>query len=65
MAIIRANIEEDLEATMARFLGGLRRDIADVVEMLHMAQKVERQLKRKSGVGPIHFFFFKYFMEIK
>ncbi|XP_021887139.1 uncharacterized protein LOC110806550 [Carica papaya] len=58
MAMTRANIEEDPEATMARFLGGLKREIADVVElqhymdfeeMLHMAKKVEKQLKRKSG----------------
>jgi hypothetical protein len=55
-AMIRANVEEDREATMARFLSGLSRDIANVVEfqhyvevedMVHMAMKVERQLKRK------------------
>ncbi|XP_061342999.1 uncharacterized protein LOC133289145 [Gastrolobium bilobum] len=54
--MIRANIDEDCEATMARFLLGLNRDIANVVElqhyvelddMVHMAIKVERQLKRK------------------
>jgi hypothetical protein len=48
---------EDREATMARFLNGLNRDIASVVElqhyveledMVHMAMKVERQLKRKN-----------------
>ncbi|KAG2411210.1 hypothetical protein I3760_Q021300 [Carya illinoinensis] len=48
--------EEDREATMARFLCGLNREIANVVElqhyveiedMVHMAMKVERQLKRK------------------
>ena len=41
---------------MARFLSGLNRDIANVVELqhyvdiedtVHMAMKVERQLKRK------------------
>lgn len=56
VALIRANVEEDREATMARFLNGLNRDIANVVElqhyveledMVHMAMKVERQLKRK------------------
>ncbi|RVW69180.1 hypothetical protein CK203_059591 [Vitis vinifera] len=56
IAIIRANVEEDKEATMARFLNGLNRDIANVVElqhyveledMVHMAIKVERRLKRK------------------
>jgi hypothetical protein len=56
VAMIRANVEEDREATMARFLSGLNRDIANVIElqhyveiedMVHMALKVERQLKRK------------------
>ena len=56
IAMIPANVEEDREATMARFLNGLNRDIANVVElqhyveledMVHMAIKVERQLKRK------------------
>ncbi|XP_048231216.1 uncharacterized protein LOC125370260 [Ricinus communis] len=57
IALIRANIEEDREATMARFLHGLNKDIANLVElqhyiemedMLHMAIKIERQLKQKS-----------------
>ncbi|RVW58031.1 Transposon Ty3-G Gag-Pol polyprotein [Vitis vinifera] len=56
IAMIRANVEEDREAIMARFLNGLNRDIANMVElqhyveledMVHMAIKVERQLKRK------------------
>jgi hypothetical protein len=56
IAMIRTNVVEDREATMARFLNGLNRDIANVVElqhyveledMVHMAMKVERQLKRK------------------
>ena len=56
IAMISANVVEDREATMARFLNGLNRDIANVVElqqyveledMVHMAIKVERQLKRK------------------
>jgi hypothetical protein len=56
VAMIRANVEEDREATMARFLSCLNRDIANVIElqhyveiedMVHMAMKVERQLKRK------------------
>ncbi|KAL2480613.1 Retrotrans gag domain-containing protein [Abeliophyllum distichum] len=58
MAMIRANIEKDREASLARFLGGLNRDIANIVElqhyveledMVHMAMKVERQLKRKGA----------------
>jgi hypothetical protein len=56
IAMIRAYVEKDREATMARFLNGLNRDIANVVElqhyveleyMVHMAMKVERQHKRK------------------
>ena len=51
VAMIRANVEEDREATMARFWNGLNRNIANVVElqhyvkledMVHMAMKVER-----------------------
>jgi hypothetical protein len=50
IAMIRANVIEDREATMARFLNGLNRDIAHVVElqhcveledMVHMATKME------------------------
>ena len=50
IAMIRANVVEDREATMARFLNGLNRDTANVVELQHyvelkdMATKVERQL---------------------
>ena len=56
VAMIRANVEEDREATMARFLNELNRDVANVVElqhyveledMVHMAIKVERQIKLK------------------
>uniref|UniRef100_A0A2N9FW43 CCHC-type domain-containing protein n=1 Tax=Fagus sylvatica TaxID=28930 RepID=A0A2N9FW43_FAGSY len=59
VAMIRANVEEDREATMARFLSGLNRDIANIIElqhyvevedMVHMAMKVERQLKRKGTI---------------
>jgi hypothetical protein len=44
IAMIRANIEDDRQATMARFLNGLNRDIANMVEledMVHMAIKME------------------------
>ena len=53
---IRANVEEDREATMVRFLNELNQDIANVVQlqhcveledMMHVAIKVEQQLKRK------------------
>ncbi|KAL4367917.1 hypothetical protein GQ457_05G021280 [Hibiscus cannabinus] len=56
VAMIRANIDEDREATMARFLAGLDPNIAAIVElqhyveiedMVHMAMKVERKLKKK------------------
>ena len=54
--MIQANVIEDREATMARFLNGLNRDIVNDVElqycmelkdMVHMATKVERQIKRR------------------
>ena len=59
--MMRANVEEDREATMARFLVGLNREIANQVdlhhyveieEMLHMAIKVEQQLKRRGTTRP-------------
>ena len=55
--MIRANVEKDREATMARFLSGLNREIDGVVElqhyveledMVHMAI-MERQQKEKSN----------------
>ena len=55
--MIRANVEEDREATMAHFGNGLNREIANIVELqhyvemeelLHVALKVERQEKRRS-----------------
>ena len=51
IAMIQAIVEEDRKATMTRFLNGLNRNIANVVElqhyveledMVHMAIKVER-----------------------
>jgi hypothetical protein len=47
---------KDREAIMARFLNGLNKEIVNAVElqhymevedMVHMAMKVERQLRRK------------------
>ena len=47
--MIRENVKEDQEATMARFLAGLNREIANIAElqhyvesegMVHMAMKV-------------------------
>ncbi|XP_027368822.1 uncharacterized protein LOC113874810 [Abrus precatorius] len=55
VAMIRANVFEEREATMARFLNGLNHDIRDIVELhpyveledlVHQAIKVEAQLKR-------------------
>ena len=54
--MIRARMNEENEAIMARFLNGLNYDIRDVVELqeyddiedlLHKANQVEQQLKRK------------------
>uniref|UniRef100_A0A2N9IJU3 CCHC-type domain-containing protein n=1 Tax=Fagus sylvatica TaxID=28930 RepID=A0A2N9IJU3_FAGSY len=60
VAMIRANVEEDREATMARFLSGLNRDIANVIElqhyveiedMVHMAMKLEAKRKTEPPKG--------------
>ena len=57
VAMIRANAEEYREATMARFVVGLNREIANLVElqhyveledMVHMAIKIKNQFKRRS-----------------
>ena len=54
--MIKANVEEDREATMARFLNGLNKNIANRVDLHHyveiedlvnLATKVEKQLKGK------------------
>jgi hypothetical protein len=51
LAMIRANVSKDREATMARFFNGLNKDIVNVMElqhymktkdMVHMAIKVEK-----------------------
>ncbi|ONK68197.1 uncharacterized protein A4U43_C05F8650 [Asparagus officinalis] len=58
VAMIRANVEEDREATIARFLVGLYREIQNAVElqyyveledMVHMATKIKNQLKRRGS----------------
>ena len=38
ISLIQVNIEEDRKATMARFLNGLNRDIANVVELQHYVE---------------------------
>jgi len=61
ITMIRGNVIKDREATMTRFLNGLNRNIANVVELQHcveledmvyMATKVEMQIKRR---GSTHF----------
>ncbi|XP_071916229.1 uncharacterized protein [Coffea arabica] len=56
MSMMQADVREDEEATMAQFLGGLRPDIADIVEFQHYldmgelldnAIKIERRFKRR------------------
>ena len=58
IAMMKANLIEDREVTMAGFLYELNRDIANVVElqhcvelkdMVHMATKVESQIKRRGS----------------
>ena len=58
VAMTRANIEEDQEVAMARFLAGLNWEIQNVVElqhyveledMVHMTIKIENQIKRRGS----------------
>ena len=43
--MIRANLEEDREATMARFLNGLNREIVEKVELQHYVEIEEMVYK--------------------
>lgn len=61
--MIRANVEEDREATMVRFLVGLNWEIVNIVELQHyveitdmvyLAIEVERQLKKKGSSMAVH-----------
>lgn len=61
ITMIRAEVEEDREATMARFLNGLNQGIANVVELQHYVEieemvqkavKIEQQLKRRGNTRP-------------
>ena len=36
--MIRVDVEEDREATMARFFSGLNRDIANIIELQHYVE---------------------------
>ncbi|RDX90124.1 hypothetical protein CR513_28036, partial [Mucuna pruriens] len=58
LTLLRSHIREREEATIARFLHGLNREIQDIVELrsysslgalVYQAVKVEMQLKRKSA----------------
>ena len=58
IAMIRAEVEEDREATMAHFLNGLNQQIANVVELQHYVEieemvqkavKIEQHLKRRGN----------------
>ena len=59
--MIKADVDEPRDATMARFLSGLNRDIqyrmelqeyGSVEQMLHKAILIEQQVKRKSFSKP-------------
>lgn len=61
IVMIKANVEEDWEATMARFIAGLKKEIVGVVklqhcvemdDLLHKTIQLERQMKSK---GPSEF----------
>jgi hypothetical protein len=58
MLLIKANIEEDRVVTVAKFIGGLNKEIADVDELHHyiemeglvnISKKVERHQKQKGA----------------
>jgi len=58
ITMIQANVIEDREATLARFLNGLNRKIVNMVElehyveledMVHTAMKMERQIKKRGS----------------
>ena len=66
VAMIRAKVDENREATMARFLSGLNQEIANAVElqpyveiedMVHTAIKIERKLKRRGYSKPSQSFY--------
>ena len=60
--MIRANVEEDREATIAQFLNGLNREVANKVELQHYVEieeivrkaiKIEQQLKRRGNTRTV------------
>lgn len=72
--MIRANIVHDREETMAKFLNGLNRDIKNIIEsqhyielkyVVHIAIKLERQLKRKGVTQQVVNLGFFFIMEVE
>ncbi|KAE8676710.1 hypothetical protein F3Y22_tig00111582pilonHSYRG00743 [Hibiscus syriacus] len=51
IAMIRANVDEDREATMARLLSGLNLDIANLVELQHYS-KFDHQIEARAYYLP-------------
>lgn len=52
VVMIRANVEEDSKATMARFLNCLNKEIyMELEDLLYLSLKVEKQLKRKGNTS--------------
>ena len=58
VVMIKAKVIEDEEVPLSRFFSGLNKDIANIVELepymdlkdlIHLAIKVEKQMKRKSS----------------
>ena len=49
--MIRANIDEDREATMSRFLHGLNYEIRDRVEMYHYVEERTLQERTQSALS--------------
>jgi hypothetical protein len=59
LVMIQSNIEEDMEATMARFINGLNHVISHIMElhhyveleeMVHIDVKVEKHIKQKGTI---------------
>jgi len=51
--MIQANVKEDKETTMTRFMNGLNHDIAYIMELeeiMHIIMKIESRLKRKGTI---------------
>jgi len=59
IAMIRANVIEDREATMARFLNGLNRDIANVVKLQHCVE-LEDMVHRHRVLPLLHLHIYIY-----